>query len=140
MEEDIKILKKANNVLMGKDTGIKLDFEATAQAIENILNRLEQLEKENEECKLDVQDYLKQAQENAEIYRKAQEKIQDLKEEREDILKEADKMFREAQDSIPKFAIKKKIKELESYKGLVMYEKYNYESTILNLEEILGDE
>ena len=45
MEEDIKILKKAIKVLTGKDTGIKLNFEATAQAIEETLNRLKEQEK-----------------------------------------------------------------------------------------------
>ena len=43
-----------------------------------------------------MQDYLKQAQENAEIYRKAQKKIQDMK-----------------ANSIPKSVIREKIEELE---------------------------
>lgn len=68
-----------------------LDKEAQAYleelAGDNTLTRrtIKQLQEENEECKLDVQDYLKQAQENAEMYRKAQKKIQDLKAENEEL-------------------------------------------------------
>lgn len=43
------------------------------------------------------------------------------------------------EDDIPKQMIRDKIKELESYKGLVMYEKYNYELIITNLKELLGE-
>ena len=40
-------------------------------------------------------------------------------------------------NSIPKQKIRDKIEELESYKGLVMYEKYNYEVIIKHLQELL---
>ena len=40
---------------------------------------------------------------------------------------------------IPISVIQNKIKDLESYKGLVMYEKYNYESTIRHLKELLNE-
>ena len=51
MEEDIKILEKAIKVLTGNDTGIKLDFEKTAQAIKNLIQRnndLLEIEKEHQ--------------------------------------------------------------------------------------------
>ena len=71
-----------------------MDKEAQAYleelAGDNTLTRrtIKQLQEENEECKLDVQDYLKQAQENAAMYRKAQKKIQDLKAENEELRKD----------------------------------------------------
>lgn len=38
---------------------------------------------------------------------------------------------------IPVAKIKEKIEDLKSYKGLVMYEKYNYEEIIRHLQEIV---
>ena len=40
IDKDIEILEKAIKVLTGNDTGIELDFEGTAQAIENVLSTL----------------------------------------------------------------------------------------------------
>lgn len=85
----IEKLQKENEELRAKwdkDTHIlqnKLDY-ANADRID-LTQQNKELRKENEECKLDVQDYLKQAQENAEMYRKAQKKIQDLKAENEEL-------------------------------------------------------
>lgn len=120
MEEDIEILQEILSRPMYY-FNTELSFEAIqirAKAIENILARLEQLEKENEECKLDVQDYLKQAQENAEIYRKAQKKIQDLK-----------------ANSIPKSIVENKIEELEANKNMNIMAR---SSQIDILKELLG--
>lgn len=41
---------------------------------------------------------------------------------------------------ISKDKVKDKIEHLKSYKGLVMYEKYNYEAIIRHLEELLEEE
>lgn len=41
---------------------------------------------------------------------------------------------------ISKQKIRDKIEHLKSYKGLVMYEKYNYEAIIRHLEELLEEE
>ena len=41
-------------------------------------------------------------------------------------------------DFIPKEAIREKIDDLQRYKGLVMYEKYNYDAIIRHLKELLG--
>lgn len=41
---------------------------------------------------------------------------------------------------ISKDVIRDKIEHLKSFKGLVMYEKYNYEVIIRHLEELLGEE
>lgn len=40
---------------------------------------------------------------------------------------------------IPKEAIREKIDDLQRYKGLVMYEKYNYDAIIRYLKELLGE-
>ena len=40
---------------------------------------------------------------------------------------------------IPKEAIREKIDDLQRYKGLVMYEKYNYDAIIRHLKELLGE-
>ena len=42
-------------------------------------------------------------------------------------------------DSMPKEKIRKKIDDLQRYKGLVMYEKYNYDAIIRHLKELLGE-
>lgn len=42
-------------------------------------------------------------------------------------------------DYIPKEAIREKIDDLQRYKGLVMYEKYNYDAIIRHLKELLGE-
>lgn len=39
---------------------------------------------------------------------------------------------------VPKEAIREKIDDLQRYKGLVMYEKYNYDAIIRHLKELLG--
>ena len=46
-------------------------------------------------------------------------------------------VLEELNNSIPKHYIQEKIDELKSYKGLVMYEKYNYEVIIRHLYELL---
>lgn len=40
---------------------------------------------------------------------------------------------------VPKEAIREKIDDLQRYKGLVMYEKYNYDAIIRHLKELLGE-
>lgn len=43
------------------------------------------------------------------------------------------------ENTIPKSKVKEKIEELESYKGLVMFKKYNYEVIINHLQELMED-
>ena len=84
-----KELRKENEGLNNRCRNLDKEAQAYLEELagDNTLTRrtIKQLQKENEECKLDVQDYLKQAQENAEMYRKAQKKIQDLKAENEEL-------------------------------------------------------
>ena len=40
---------------------------------------------------------------------------------------------------VPKEAIREKIDDLQRYKGLVMYKKYNYDAIIRHLKELLGE-
>lgn len=42
-------------------------------------------------------------------------------------------------DYISKESIREKIDDLQRYKGLVMYEKYNYDAIIRHLKELLGE-
>lgn len=135
MEEDIREIidfLDITEVVLPKYSTAKPKYcisEEFKISVKNILNRLEQLEKENKECKLDVQDYLKQAQENAEIYRKAQKKIQDLK-----------------INSIPKSEIRDKIEELNNYDSEFSQRVSNHSETTLTefvqniLKEILGED
>ena len=87
-----KELRKENEGLNNRCRNLDKEAQAYLEELagDNTLTRrtIKQLQKENEECKLDVQDYLKQAQENAEMYRKAQKKIQDLKAENEELKKD----------------------------------------------------
>lgn len=84
-----KELRKENEELNNRCRNLDKEAQAYLEELagDNTLTRrtIKQLQEENEECKLDVQDYLKQAQENAEMYRKAQKKIQDLKAENEEL-------------------------------------------------------
>ena len=82
MEEDLKILEKAIKVLTGRDTGIKLDFEATAQAIENLIKGYRALEEKNKNM---AEGYLvnnpglaKYLKENYIFKSKVKEKIEEL--------------------------------------------------------------
>jgi hypothetical protein len=45
IDKDREIVKEAVDVLTGKATSVKLDFEGTAQAIENVLSELETYKK-----------------------------------------------------------------------------------------------
>lgn len=90
--EDYFKLQKENEELNNRCRNLDKEAQAYLEELagDNTLTRrtIKQLQEENEECKLDVQDYLKQAQENAEMYRKAQKKIQDLKAENEELKKD----------------------------------------------------
>lgn len=92
LKQQIKELRKENEGLNNRCRNLDKEAQAYLEELagDNTLTRrtIKQLQKENEECKLDVQDYLKQAQENAEMYRKAQKKIQDLKAENEELKKD----------------------------------------------------
>nr|DAI07367.1 MAG TPA: protein of unknown function (UPF0242) [Bacteriophage sp.] len=89
IREELGELKKENEELNNRCRNLDKEAQAYLEELagDNTLTRrtIKQLQEENEECKLDVQDYLKQAQENAEMYRKAQKKIQDLKAENEEL-------------------------------------------------------
>lgn len=86
---DYKRVLKENEELNNRCRNLDKEAQAYLEELagDNTLTRrtIKQLQEENEECKLDVQDYLKQAQENAEMYRKAQKKIQDLKAENKEL-------------------------------------------------------
>ena len=43
------------------------------------------------------------------------------------------------ENSVSKDVIREKIDDLQRYKGLVMYEKYNYDAIIRHLKELLGE-
>ena len=108
-------------------------LQSLLNRLEQQNNKLEQLEKENGQLRVHYASYLQGYEDGKEHKTTATQILaENMKCE---LCKEHTK-----RNSIPKSVIRDKIKELESYKGLVMYEKYNYESTILNLEEILGDE
>lgn len=122
IERSKEILKEWQEIVDIEDT-VEREIEMTLYAedmpfneLKILVNLVEQLEKENKELKNN----------NKIIEVNALQVI------------ETNKYLKE--NSIPKSVIRDKIKDLESYKGLVMYEKYNYESTILHLKEILGDE
>jgi prefoldin subunit 5 len=90
MEEDIKILEEFINILIDEDTGEFIEREiyvttSNLQAIDNILNRLEQLEKENEELKINLN---------------ATEKT-------------AERLVQNLWECVPKSVIREKIEELE---------------------------
>ena len=70
MEEDIKLLKKITNCFITKEM---------AQAIENLINKYKEQEEQIEEYKLNVKEAMHEAQENARIFRKEQEKTNKYK-------------------------------------------------------------
>lgn len=69
------------------------------------------------------------------LIEKQQKEIETLKQENEylNCVCESD-----AENYVPKEVIREKIDDLQSYKGLVMYEKYNYDAIIRHLKELLG--
>ena len=74
IDEDIKKLEKAVKVLTGNDTGVTLDFEGTAQAIENVLEELETYKDKCIELATDI-DALKTDLKELETYKKIAEKL-----------------------------------------------------------------
>lgn len=66
--------------------------------------------------------------------------VKELEKERDGIYADYQDLGKAYYDSIPKQVIKDKIENLKSYKGMVMYEKYNYEAIIRHLEELLESE
>lgn len=91
MEEDKKLLEEMKeNCLKGKNYDDKARY-LKAQAIENILNELDRLKKENEELK---------------------EQVNMFDEAYSGAIKESKKWFDIAHDSIPKQVIQYKIEEL----------------------------
>ena len=71
IDKDIEKLEKAIKVLTGNDTGIKLDFEGTAQAIENVLSTLKR-----ERAKIKVLSKInKEIFDEKETYKKIAEKL-----------------------------------------------------------------
>ena len=71
-----------------------------------------------------------------EIIKNLLEKQQKEIEKKDILLKCASEVI---ENSIPKEAIREKIDDLQRYKGLVMYEKYNYDAIIRHLKELLGE-
>lgn len=155
----IEKLQKENEELKNRCRNLDKEAQAYLEELagDNTLTRrtIKQLQEENEECKLDVQDYLKQAQENAEMYRKAQKKIQDLKAENEELKKfiiegitiEPNSPYKNYQldflrkNFIPRQNIKDKIEELNiNLVNMQGEELLIYESKIEALQELLEKE
>lgn len=124
LKQQIKELKKENEELNNRCRNLDKEAQAYLEELagDNTLTRrtIKQLQEENEECKLDVQDYLKQAQENAEMYRKAQKKIQDLKAENKELKNDYENLSNSVvvknyyiENSIPIQKVKDKIEELD---------------------------
>ena len=127
MEKDIKILKDLKNKWELNAFGdmVKSLSLNEIKAIENILNRLEQLEKENERLNSKVTRYEKY--------------LQNQKEKTEELLEYE---YRERErDYIPKSEIRDKIEELEKQKRKDWdnFTAREY-GKIEILKEILGDE
>lgn len=148
---DIIDLAQQNKELRKENEGLNnrcrnLDKEAQAYleelAGDNTLTRrtIKQLQEENEECKLDVQDYLKQAQENAEMYRKAQKKIQDLKAENEELKNNTRKNENELEFDIDCdwIALQKMLDESEKSNEYISYknEKWIKEKYCIPIQKI----
>lgn len=121
IREELGELQKENEELNNRCRNLDKEAQAYLEELagDNTLTRrtIKQLQEENEECKLDVQDYLKQAQENAEMYRKAQKKIQDLKAENEELLEV--KVSASAHNRI--LELEKENEELKDFKKQVTY-------------------
>lgn len=163
VREELKELRKENEELNNRCRNLDKEAQAYLEELagDNTLTRrtIKQLQEENEECKLDVQDYLKQAQENAEMYRKAQKKIQDLKAENEELknklnLKQFDvnivyndyleKLDEYERNTIPIQRIKDKIEHYQKlqHNYIEKYDEINegLQAMISALQELLGKE
>ena len=119
MEEDIKILKGECDCIYFENGKCEYNNGKSkcdkGKAIENILNRLEQLEKENKELKLKIRDF----------YRS-----------RGEYIKAKAIMTSELRyDYIPKSVIREKIEELEANKNMNIMAR---SSQIDILKELLG--
>lgn len=112
---DEKLLNSLHMITEEDETYILTIFER--QAIETVLNYIKELE--------------------AKI--KRYEKYLDNKDKKFKEVLEYEYQERET-DYISKQVIRDKIENLKSYKGMVMYEKYNYEAIIRHLEELLESE
>lgn len=161
---DYKRVLKENEELNNRCRNLDKEAQAYLEELagDNTLTRrtIKQLQEENEECKLDVQDYLKQAQENAEMYRKAQKKTQDLKAENEELKEKNESLELEekrriigrygeieihkvinkvlVEDYIPVQKVKDKIEELQN--NLHTVEHYETIGAIHALQELLESE
>ena len=81
IDKDIEMLKEAVDVLTGNATSIKLDFEGTAQAIENVLSELEKQKNFVEHLGWNgerLQDLLNKSDKELETYKKMVEKLADI--------------------------------------------------------------
>ena len=135
-KEAIELLKNIKN----SSWTTKYIMSSDSKNAEILLNLIEKLQKENEECKLDVQDYLKQAQENAEMYRKAQKKIQDLKAENEELKNNTRKNENELEFDIDCdwIALQKMLDESEKSNEYISYknEKWIKEKYCIPIQKI----
>lgn len=134
MEEDIKILKEERDKLYGElecdaydgDEEMTQHFTAKYNALNNILNRLEQLEEELEpirELGIPVKTVV------AELNR-----LEDLEDDREQMQQIINELRK---DSIPKSVIREKIEELEKEKGSTNTSNYDFHEAI---EEIYNNQ
>lgn len=141
-----KELRKENEGLNNRCRNLDKEAQAYLEELagDNILTRrtIKQLQEENEECKLDVQDYLKQAQENAEMYRKAQKKIQDLKAENEELKNNTRKNENELEFDIDCdwIALQKMLDESEKSNEYISYknEKWIKEKYCIPIQKVKG--
>ena len=132
-----EILKKEKEQAWEEWNNLEQGSYETEQKLKQ---QIKELRKENEECKLDVQDYLKQAQENAEMYRKAQKKIQDLKAENEELKNNTRKNENELEFDIDCdwIALQKMLDESEKSNEYISYknEKWIKEKYCIPIQKI----
>lgn len=122
MEKDVNIL---NAFLLANIPEIitQEEFDEVKQALENLIKGYRELEEKNKYWN-DRIEYAKKDTKGLKMYEMGMA-WEDMKEDLE--------------KSIPKSKVKEKIEELESYKGLVMFKKYNYEVIINHLQELMED-
>lgn len=148
---DYKKVLKENEELNNRCRNLDKEAQAYLEELagDNTLTRrtIKQLQEENEECKLDVQDYLKQAQENAEMYRKAQKKIQDLKAENEELKNDYENLSNSVvvknhciKNSIPVSLVKDKIEEIQEEGYWLFTTNRDSDKCVEVLQELLESE
>ena len=133
-----------------KEIKYKLDNDDNSwfyqNEIETIIDLLEKQQKEIERLKEHKKDYTKKRKNYISLYKLLEKHLAKEKqniEEKNNKIIHLEKVLadknKQLKNSISKEAIKEKIDDLQGYKGLVMYEKYNYDAIIRHLKELLGE-